>query len=473
MERTIRGCVVLLALMCVALPARDVAAAPAKSPNIVLIVTDDHGWSQTSELMDPRVPESRSTYLETPAIARLMQQGMRFTSGYAPSPLCTPTRRSILCGTTAARSGTEFASPDWVPADKLTIPKALKQANPQYRCAHFGKWGEQMVSTPEQSGYDASDGETGNNTGGMPRTLGVKNHNEIPHFIDNDDPKRTRTVTDRTIAFMREQKEAGRPFFVQASYYAVHLSVVTKEQTLKKYQAKGEPDRNYTQAWAAMMDDLDAGVGRLMASLDEMGLGDNTYVFFTADNGGRGTIPGRKTGAPANTPLEGAKHSLWEGGIRVPFVARGPTIKPGSVCHTPVAGYDLLATFYELAGGTAPLPAEVDGRSFAPLLADPQNGLFDRDRALFFHRPGRRQSAVRQGPDKLLVEWTPQGQIKQRQLFRVDPDPREVNDLAGKEPARAAALEKLLLTQLDAVNAEMPKPQQGGGKGKKKNATEE
>ena len=119
----------------------------ADSPNIILILTDDQGWSQVSTPMDPRVPQSRSTYLETPNMSRLAREGMRFTSGYSPAPLCTPTRRSILCGTSAARSGTEFKSP-WVPAQHLTIPRVLKQANPNYQCAHFGKWGENMISTP-------------------------------------------------------------------------------------------------------------------------------------------------------------------------------------------------------------------------------------------------------------------------------------------------------------------------------------
>ena len=198
----------LLVAMCSGAPA---VAADA-SPNIVLILTDDQGWSQVSEAMDPRVAASRSAYIETPNMTRLAREGMRFTSGYSPAPLCTPTRRSILCGTSAARSGGEFSSPSWIPSEHMTIPKALKRANPDYRCAHFGKWGEQMTSTPEQCGYDASDGMTGNNTGGMPSSLGVSGgHGDgPPHFIDNDDPKRTPTVTDNAIRFMREQTKAGR-----------------------------------------------------------------------------------------------------------------------------------------------------------------------------------------------------------------------------------------------------------------------
>ncbi|MFZ5831859.1 MAG: sulfatase [Planctomycetota bacterium] len=459
-------------LMLFALGSATAAAESfaAERPNFVLILTDDQGWSQVSEVMNPRVPESRSTYLETPNMARLMREGMRFTSGYSPAPLCTPTRRSILCGTSAARSGSEFRS-TWVPADHMTIPKALKQASADYRCAHFGKWGEQMISTPEQCGYDASDGETGNNTGGMPGTLGVAGGHEQgpPHFIDNDDPKRTRTVTDRAIQFMREQSEARHPFYVQVSYYAVHLSVVCREETLKKYQAKGEPDRAYPQAWAAMMDELDTGIGRLLTALDEMKLADNTYVIFTADNGGRGTVPGADRGAPPNQPLTGAKHDLFEGGIRVPFVVRGPGIAAGSLCHSPVAGYDFLPTFYDLAGGTAPLTPEIDGGSFRALLSDPQGGKVTRPQpALIFHRPARKESVVRQGDYKLRLIWAPTGEIAGRELVCVNPDPREEGrNIADKEPARADAMQEVLLGYLKSVDAEKPtETKRGAKKGK-------
>src|SRR5687767_6331121 len=146
------------------------AFAAERRPNFLLILSDDHGWSQLSQTMHPDVPDAQSSYLRTPNIDRLAREGLRFSSGYAPAPLCTPTRRSILNGTTAARSGSEFAS-RWRPTDHLTMPKALKQADSSYRTAHFGKWGEQMNATPEEAGYDASDGLTGNVTGGMPNSL--------------------------------------------------------------------------------------------------------------------------------------------------------------------------------------------------------------------------------------------------------------------------------------------------------------
>ena len=445
--------ILVVAMMCIAC---RIAGAEAAPPNIILILTDDQGWSQVSQAMDPRVAESRSTYLETPSMSRLAREGIRFTSGYSPAPLCTPTRRSILCGTSAARSGTEFKS-KWIPAEHMTIPRALKKANRDYRCAHFGKWGEEMISTPEQCGYDASDGMTGNNTGGMPRTLGIESgsHTEgPPHFIDNEDPKRTRTVTDRAIGFMREQTNAKRPFYVQVSYYATHLSVVCKEETLKKYKRKGKPDRGYTQAWAAMMEELDTGVGRLLDAIDKLGIDENTYVFFTADNGGRGTVPGGSK-LPTNVPLTGAKHSLYEGGIRVPFMVRGPGIEPGSVCHTPSVGYDFLPTFYHLAGGRGRLTDEIDGVSIRPLLSNPQASIHRPQDSLFFHRPRRRFSAIRQGDYKLMLFWRPDGKIRSRELYRVNPDPREQGrDIADKETNKANALQTTLLAHLKSVGAE-------------------
>ena len=432
-----------------------------RRPNIILILSDDHGWSQLSQTMHPGVPEAQSSYLKTPNIDRIGREGVRFSSGYSPAPLCTPTRRSILCGTSAARSGSEFAS-RWVPAEHLTIPKALKQAHAAYRTAHFGKWGEQMNATPEEAGYDASDGLTGNTTGGMPKTLNkdVANagHNNTPAFYTNqEDPKLTGHVTDRTLAFMRESVRMNRPFYVQASYYAVHLSIVCREETLKRVQARGTPDRQYTPAFAAMLEEMDAGVGRLLDGLKELGVDDNTYVIFTADNGGRGTVPGfDPSRVQGNHPLTGAKASLYEGGIRVPFVVKGPGIPKGEVCHVPVAGYDLLPTFVDLAGGKPPASAEIDGVSLEPLWLRPKEATVTRPAGgLIFHRPAVRLSALRQGEYKLLLNWDRQGKVASRELYRFAPDPREEGrDIAKQKSERVERMQAALLAYLKTVNAE-------------------
>ncbi len=329
--------------------------AEAKSPNLILILTDDQGWSQVSHRAHPDILDSKSDYLETPNMSRIVGGGMMFTRGYSPAPLCTPTRRSIVCGASAARSGTEFAS-SYIPADHLTLPRALKRADAHYVTAHFGKWGEKMISTPEACGYDVSDGMTGNVTGGMEDKL-------LPMHL-TEDPKRTRSVTDRAVGFIREQAAAHKPFYAQVSYYATHLRVELSRNSLEKFQSKGKPDRAYTPGFAGMLHELDTAIGRILDTLEELDLENETYLVFTTDNGGRGVVPGGdKTSLAPNHPLKGAKHSLDEGGIRVPFYVLGPGIKANSVSHIPVAGYDLLPTFYDLAGGTDPLPEEVDGGS--------------------------------------------------------------------------------------------------------------
>lgn len=422
--------------------------AIAKAPNFIFILSDDQGWSQVSHQAHPDMKNSKSDYISTPNMGRIAKEGMRFTRGYSPAPLCTPTRRSIVCGASAARSGSEFKS-SYVPADHMTLPKALKMANSNYSCAHFGKWGEQMISTPEDCGYDLSDGMTGNVTGGM------EDKNKSHHIVD--DPKRTGSVTDRAIAFIKEQKNAGKPFYAQVSYYAIHLRVELLDSSLKKYQAKGEPDRNYTHGWAGMLEELDSGIGRLLDTLDDLNIADNTYVVFMADNGGRGTIPGanNKDAKPPNYPLKGAKHSLDEGGLRVPFYVRGPGVEAGSWSHVPVAGYDLLPTFYELAGGKKALPEEVDGGSFVHLMHGKSSAAVQRGfDGLVFHRPRRLGSILTRGEYKLFLNWKADGTPAGAALYNTLTDPTESRDLAAEQGERVAGMKASLLSFLQSVNAE-------------------
>jgi arylsulfatase A-like enzyme len=278
----------------------------------------------------------------------------------------------------------------------------------------------------------------------------MENKMEPAHIVG--DPKRTATVTDRTIKFMRAQTEAGNPFYAQVSYYAVHLRTELREKSLEKYKAKGAPDRAYSQGWAGMLEELDNGIGRILDEVDALEIGNSTYVFFTTDNGGRGTVPGGDESSPApNVPLSGAKHSLLEGGIRVPFLVRGPSIEAGSVCRVPVVGYDFLPTFYELAGGTGDLPKEVDGGSFVPLLTNPEVGFVSRAvEGLIFSRPRQRSAAIRDGDWKLLAKINSRRQIQSIQLFKVRKDIAELKDLSKQQPEKAEALQSRLKEFLDS-----------------------
>jgi len=433
------------------------------APNFIFILTDDQGWSQLSSTMDAKMEEAKSSYLETPRINSIGDAGMRFTDGYAPAPLCTPSRRSIQCGTVPARSGSEFPS-IWVPDEHLTIPKALKRANPDYMCAHFGKWGENMISTPESCAYDVSDGLTGNSDGGMPVTLNPghpnpTHENTPPDYINNHDPKNTFSLVEKTIGFMQQQVRANKPFFVQVSFYAQHLSVVTTEKSLQKYKKKGAPDRAYSTAWAAMLDDLDQGVGKLLDGLDALGVTDNTYVILMSDNGGRKAIPGGDINSlPPNYPLSGAKHSVYEGGIRVPFIISGPGIKANSTSHIPIVGYDLLPTLYELAGGNAQqLPSGIDGVSIKSLFKNPTVELKRFKNALVFHRPKKGYSAIRKDNFKLIVKWKNSTEISKVELYDLSSNPIEDgNELSDKYPEKVKQLKVELLSYLKSVKAEKP-----------------
>ncbi|MDA7929181.1 sulfatase-like hydrolase/transferase, partial [Mariniblastus sp.] len=306
-------------------------------------------------------------------------------------------------------------------------------------------WGEKMISSPEECGYDLSDGHTGNVTGGMADKM------QPAHIVE--DPKRTGSVTDRSIKFIRKQTSAGKPFYVQVSYYAVHLRTELLQTSLEKYQNKGVPDRAYSQGWAGMLEELDSGIGRLLGELDTLEISDNTYVVFTTDNGGRGTVPGGNPKSLAvNAPLSGAKHSLLEGGIRVPLMVRGPSIKSGSVCRVPVAGYDFLPTFHELAGGKGKLSDELDGGSFVTLFSDPKTDSVKRPiDGLVFSRPRQGLAVIRAGQWKLLAKVNAKREIQSAKLFNVVEDIAEKLDLSATQADKAKQLHTRLKTYLENV----------------------
>jgi arylsulfatase A-like enzyme len=443
--------------------------------------------------MLPEVPEGACAYLETPSLERLAEAGMRFGVAYAPAPNCTPTRRSLQCGLTPARQrGTEFTS-EFVPADHPTIPTSLRAADPRYVCGHFGKWGEIMGSTPEECGYDETDGATylpSHAPGEAPPAKGPRHaHRDDDEEIDGEaplespDPKATFSVAERASDFLERRARDGRPFYLQVSTYALHRPIQARPETLGKYESKGRPPRTFPPSFAAMVEDTDAALGMLLDRLDELGLRDRTYVFFTSDNGGTefdrssplyleheatrrvgaggGARPrrgpaesGEEPRLPANHPLRGSKQRLYEGGLRVPLVVAGPGIPPGTVCREPVVLWDLMPTLVDLAGGGG-LPADVDGVSFRPLLGGASASL-SRPAGLVFHRPRLGYTALREGDRKLIVEWSDAGEPAGLELFDLAEDPGELRDLAAEDPEGCDAMKERLLGWLAAAGAETP-----------------
>ena len=472
MERRIAIIVIGLAATAGLSSASLAAAAESgiKRPNFIFILTDDQGWSETSFQMDRNTPDSFCSYLETPNMRRLAEAGMRFTSGYAPAPICTPTRRSVLCGQTPARlRGTEFPTnpkDSFDPRDHPTIPKALKAIDASYLCAHFGKWGE-LIPDPRFAGYDVSDGETGNNTGGgMSKEDGSRK--PVVAEQPDKDPKLICSMTKRATDFLERAVRETRPFFMQISHYAPHYQVRSRAETIEKYIKKGAPPRDFPPEFAAMLDDLDTGVGILLDKVKDLGLEDNTYIVLSSDNGGAphepqnelyqnmlhatgDTVPKPDARLPVNYPLRAAKQSLYEGGIRVPFIVRGPGVAAGSASDVPVVQYDLLPTFVDLAGGGEVVSKSIDGGSMRKVLENEGKGKVKRPLpGLVFHRPQRGYSAYREGNLKLVVDW----RKNVHELYDLSQDLSEQKDLAKQMPEKAEQMHAILDRYLKDVNAE-------------------
>jgi len=419
-----------------------VATASAQPPNVLLILADDLGWADAGCY--------GNTYNETPHLDRLAREGMRFTHFYA-GPVCSPTRANLQSGRDQARYGITQHIPGhrrpWAKLRDPVVPLQLplevetfaeRLAGAGYRTGFFGKWhlGGRGFS-PADQGWQVSEETKGNiqkQAGGEQRTAAY--------------------LTEKAIAFL--QTERGRPFVLQVAHNAVHIPLSTTPEHLARFGAKpavpGYPSR---PEYAGLLAELDDSVGRLLDALDQLGLAENTLVFFVSDNGGleheqNGTV------VTSNRPLRGEKGSLYEGGIRVPAIARWPgRIPAGTVCHVPAITTDLHATFAELAGVKVTEGA-LDGVSLTPLLADPAARL-SRE-ALFWHLPHYHHStpasAVRQGDWKLIEFF----EDDHAELYDLAGDPAEMKNLAETEPARTSALRASLQAWRQRVGARMPVP---------------
>ncbi|MEO0414792.1 MAG: sulfatase [Verrucomicrobiota bacterium] len=418
--------------------------AIATQPNFVLLISDDQGWDGLSCQMHPDLAESKHAVIETPNIAKLASEGMRFSTAYSPAPVCSPTRISLQtgkspaqCGWTkaapvmAASSGFKLVSPKSrrsIHEDETTIAQVLKTAG--YRTAHFGKWhlGRQ---DPSAFGYDESDGPTGN-ADAMP----FKDPNPVDIF----------GMGERAAKFMETSSKAGTPFFLQMAYHALHYPDNATQANLDKYtKILGEGAREVGRA--AMSEDLDTGVGQLLAKIDALGLRENTYVIYMSDNGGGG-----------RGILSGGKGDLWEGGIRIPFMVRGPGIEANSWCHQRIVGYDLFPTFCQLAGVKTALPAEIEGGSIVHLLGG-KTAPVQRPRPdLVFHFPHYQgdhpHSAIFRDQYKLMFFY----EDKQSKLYDISADISERQDLSTQKPEITSAMVQSLKTHLDAIGALYPTP---------------
>lgn len=433
-----------LLVVTVLLSAALAHAAEPKHPNIILMLADDQGWNGTSVPMHPDVAGSKGELFRTPHLEKFAAQGMRFSAAYAPAPVCSPTRISLQTGRSpAALHWTKAAPPE--AGHKLTEPTNVKSIGDKettvaellrtagYATAHYGKW-HIAGGGPAKHGYDDSDGDTGN---------------EEAFKYTDPNPVNIFGMVKSASAFMEKSKKSGKPFYVQMSWNALHAAGNANKATLAKYEKLNLGNEKRTQV-AAITEDLDGGVGELLKAIDDLGLTENTYVIYTSDNGAGGGSKGA---------LNGGKGDVYEGGVRVPFIVRGPGVKANSWCHTRIVGYDLLPTFCEWAGvPAAKLPKAVEGGSLAKVIADGKGEVKRPREGLVFHFPHYQgdtpHSAIIVGDLKLMKFYEDNRTV----LFDLAKDLREQTDLSKKRPEDAAKLEKQLTDYLKAVDAQMPTP---------------
>jgi len=397
-------------------------------PNIILILADDQGWNALSTPADPDNPSSGSTYYQTPSLAKLAKEGMRFSQAYSPAPTCSPTRWAIQFGRSPASLGIWGAdgigkSPERPPAE--TLARQLKKLRPEYRCAHLGKW--HIAYDINELGYD--EGTAGGNRTGNSK--------------DPDDPKLIFSLSKQANAFIEKQVKAKQPFFLQISHYADHLAYQALAATKKKYETERADKKTKYQKdplWAAMNENLDTGVGMVLDKIDELGIADNTYVIYTADNGYESK---RDFGKPVHQrgyykafPQRSHKYHVSEGGIRVPFIVRGPGVPANTHSSLPVVGTDIFPTILDILGGGDQLPEKVEGGS---LLAHLQSGgkepIQRKDPFLVFKYSKPRvphDITIVQGDYKLIKDIDT-GKIF---LFNLKKDIGESNDLSAEQPER-------------------------------------
>ena len=404
-------------------------AQPSAVPNVVLIMTDDLGYGDLGSY--------GATDIRTPHLDRLAREGVRLTQFYANGPTCTPTRAGLITGRWQQRVLLEYPLGLYRPQDYdrglvatgQTLPQLMKNAG--YATALVGKWhlGWKPEFSPVRHGFDYFFGlKAGFHdfyTHTTPDAPGTGGHD----LYENDSLVHvpgytTDLITDRSIRFI--ERNARRPFFIDVSYNAPHwpYQVPDKPSVARDSARHLRPweDSTSTRAeYAAMVERVDAGVGRIVAALDRLGLRDNTIVIFTNDNGGEWLS--------RNEPFFHQKFSVWEGGIRVPMIARWPGhIRPGTVSHQVGITMDLTRSI--LAAARAPVPDTVglDGIDILSILA---GRALERERTLYWRVaiPRRQQGAVRAGDWKLVLDGGT------ALLYDLKTDAGERVNLVGREPA--------------------------------------
>ena len=467
------ACLALIAFLCASAIGAEVR------PNIVFILADDLGWSDTTLY-------GTTKFYQTPNLERLAKRGMLFTRAYAASPLCSPTRSSLLTGQNPARTG--ITAPNChLPEVKLaaavqkaapatskalqcesatrfdtkyfTLAEALKQAG--YATAHFGKWhlGPEPYS-PLEHGFDA---DVPHHAGPGPAGSFVapwkfkdfKERTSAEHIEDR--------MGDEAVAWMEAHKDG--PFFLNYWQFSVHAPFDAKKALIEKHRARVNPaDPQRSPTYAAMIESMDDSVGKLLDALDRLGIADRTAVVFTSDNGGNMYNQVDGTTPTNNAPLRGGKATVYEGGVRVPCVVSWPKVtQPGSRSDAVIQSTDFYPTFLDLLG-LKPQPDQIfDGTSIAPALrGEPlaREAIF----TFFPHSPGVPDTlppaVTVTTADWKLIRLFHQGEngAHAYQLYNLKEDIGEARDLSASQPERVKELDARITQFLADTKAVVPLP---------------
>lgn len=453
------------------------SSEPEQKPNVVFFLVDDMGW------MDIGV--NGSTFYETPNIDRLASEGVRFTQAYAASPICSPTRASILTGKNPARINlTQWiggpGNPDYVrnlPLEEVLLPEALKDAG--YSTIFLGKWhlnnrAGEGTYWPDKQGFDIN--IAGHFRGG----LYIKNKYFSPWDIPNlengpDGEYMTDRLAQEAVNYIDGHAE-GNPFFLYLSFYQVHAPFSAPEERVEKYNEKKEKlgltdeerfaegtfgDKTFTYrtqqdhpTYAAMVESMDMAVGKVLDKIKAKGLEDNTIIVFFSDNGGLNTSEGTPT---SNAPLKYGKGWLYEGGIREPAIVKWPgKTKAGSVSDAVITSMDFYPSILEMVGEPLRPEVHVDGKSIVPLLKEKTETIHE---TTYFHYPhrsnqkGSPSSAIREGDYKLIVFLND----NRMELYNLKDDIGETHNLASELPEVRERMYTKLAAWWEEVDARFPK----------------
>jgi arylsulfatase A-like enzyme len=475
--------------------------AQVKQPNIILFLVDDMGWQDCSLPFWDKPTKLNAIY-HTPNMERLAAKGMMLTNAYS-NAVCTPTRVSLMTGMNVARHGvtnwtnvnsntpTDFKDSLLQPANwnyngltperhytnelnhtvvATPLPQILKEAG--YYTIHAGKAHFASTGMPGASpinmGFDVN---IGGSAAGHPGSfLASKNYRQndkdtswavrgLEKYIP-EDLYLTEAITREAIHTL-DNRNNSKPFFLYLSHYAVHVPYDKDIRFYQKYMDAGLTD---TEAkYAALVEGMDKSLGDMMNYLEKNGLDKDTYILFTSDNGGL-SLKGSRSGEPhtQNLPLKQGKGSLYEGGIRVPMIAAGPQIKPGSVSKQYIVSEDYFTTILQMANAyPTSVKQIVDGNNFLPVLQGKQKAV-DQKKSIVWHYPNNWTnvnvkgiswaSAIRQGDWKLI--YFHKQQILE--LYDLSKDIEELHDLSALEVAKTKTLAHLLTQKLKERNASMP-----------------